>query len=169
MSSRQPIQPLQTQSKPLLQPPKNIPQSSTSAPTRQPPMTARAGGKPSSSSQGRITNSSPNTNPSFAQKMGTQRGQQLNSTSGSGPLSAEKEPFDKEIKNILKRFPQPDGADGYLHNLRAAICACARLALDPETEIFSDQGDLYIKQLARVLDELKKSGQCRIGDEIIRP
>ncbi|KAF7502949.1 hypothetical protein GJ744_004795 [Endocarpon pusillum] len=176
MASKQFTPPFQTQTKPPFQRSKNMAQSSTSVSTRQPPMSAKAAGKPSSTfCAGRITNPGPSTkgvsqtNLPTAKNLVVERGQQLNSTGSDAPLSPGKEPYDKQIKDILKLHPRPDGADGYLHNLRLSIYYSAALAQDPETRLFTDQGDLWIKQMARVLDELKTTGQCRIGDEIIRP
>lgn len=181
MSPKQLTQPLQTESKPPLQRPTSMRQSSTSVATRQPPMSVKAARDSyCSSPTGRNTNPGPSTKragqtaPRNAQNLVAKRSQQLictaNCTGNGTTLSLpEREPLDDEIKELLKLHRQPDGPNGYLHHLRLVMYTCARLALDPVTDVLSDRADSHVKQLVRVIDELKTTGQCRVGEEIIRP
>jgi hypothetical protein len=89
--------------------------------------------------------------------------------SNGAPPPPDREPYDEEIIQILKEHPNREGVNGYLNILRATILNLAAISYNPVTEVFSDKSDPYVKQLVRALDELKTTGECRVGEQIIRP
>ena len=102
----------------------------------------------------------------------SKRGQPCSSSSGGNgapPPSDGNEPFNAEIKDMLQEHPYPEGRDGYLNILRCMVMNFAAMSYNPKTEVISGRSDVYIKQLVRVLDELKTTGECRVGGETIRP
>lgn len=79
------------------------------------------------------------------------------------------DPLDTNIRLLILRNPEPDGRKGYLNVMRATLLEYTTLAYDEEVNEFTDKYDAHVKQLVRVLDELKKWGHCVLGGQVVRP
>ncbi len=77
------------------------------------------------------------------------------------------EPLDKEIEWVLKWAKSPEGFWSYNNYFRAGIMWYMNKAHD--NYIFSNEYDAHVRQLVRVMDELRRTGECRVGKRIIRP
>jgi hypothetical protein len=155
---------------------------STSLPKRPSHTPAKAARRPAtssspSSSKGRITNPSPSTKSlsdalsaiqilqdSAAEK----RGKPLFATYYETPQPPmDSEPLDREIEWVLQWAKSPEGFWSYNNYFRAGITWYMAKAHD--NYVWSNEYDAHVRQLVRVMDELRRTGECRIGNRIIRP
>jgi hypothetical protein len=154
--------------------PNQVPRStkhpSTSSQNRQPHTAIKATGRAASNSPlpRRITNPNPNeahlSQAISAAQTRSIRGRPLSALGNGGvPPSG---PLDSEIAQILM---QNKRSERYLDILRAGILSHALMSYDKETELFTEAYDMHIAQLVRVLDELKRTGECIVGGRIVRP
>ncbi|KAF7506171.1 hypothetical protein GJ744_012151 [Endocarpon pusillum] len=79
------------------------------------------------------------------------------------------DPLNTQIRELLSIHTEPDGQAGYLNVMRATLHSFASMAYDQELMVYTDSCDAHVKQLVRVLDELKKWGHCVLGGQIVRP
>jgi hypothetical protein len=154
--------------------PNQVPRStkhpSTSSQNRQPHTAIKATGRAASNSPlpRRITNPNPNeahlSQAISAAQTRSIRGRPLSALGNGGvPPSG---PLDSEIAQILM---QNKRSERYLDILRAGILSHALMSYNKETELFTEAYDMHIAQLVRVLDELKRTGECIVGGRIVRP
>lgn len=80
---------------------------------------------------------------------------------------SDDEPLDKEIAWVLQWAQTPEGFWSYNNYFRAGIMWYMKEA--HENGVFSNKYDAHIRQLVRVMDELRRNGECRVGKKIIRP
>lgn len=129
--------------------------------------------------QNRITNPAPATKakpfaPALSAAETLTRGGPLASDRFSAPTPGlpdddPNDPLNMNIRLLIFRNPKPDGKKGYLNVMRATLLEYTTLAYDEEANEFTDKYDPHVKQLVRVLDELKKWGHCVLGGQIVRP
>jgi hypothetical protein len=151
------------------QAPKRTGYQSTASQNRQPHTANKAAGRaaPNSPLPRRITNRSPVeehlSRAISAAQTRSIRGRPLSAVGNSGPPPPG--PLDSEITHILMQNRRPEH---YLDILRAGILNHALMSYNKETELFTDAYDVHIAQLVRVLDELKRTGECVVGGRVLR-
>ena len=77
--------------------------------------------------------------------------------------------IDHEIKVVLQTCPEADGPNGYLSMLRGAIVRRSIANMNIESGAFEGLFDADIRVLCRVIEELVRTGEARVGGETIRP
>ncbi len=87
-----------------------------------------------------------------------------NGTSPSNLYPPEGEPLDQDITTVIGCSETVDAA---LVLLRSELLLWAQRAYNGIT--FTGDCDDHIKQLVRVIGELKRTGQCFIKGKLIRP
>ncbi|ERF75580.1 hypothetical protein EPUS_04560 [Endocarpon pusillum Z07020] len=140
-------------------------------------------GKGSSPSPSRPQNRITNPAPATKAKPFTQALSAAETLTRGGPLASDRyypltpglpdddpnDPLNLQIRSLIWRNKERDGRKGYLNVIRATLLEYASLSYDEEANEFTDKYDLHIKQLVRVLDELKKWGHCTLGGQVVRP
>jgi hypothetical protein len=150
--------------------PKSTKHPSPSSQNRQPHTAIKATGRAASNPPPprRITNPNPNeahlSQAISAAQTRSIRGRPLSALGNGCPQPSG--PLDSDIVHILMQNKRPER---YLEILRAGILNHALMSYNKETELFTDAYDMHIAQLVRVLDELKRTGECVIGGRIVRP
>jgi hypothetical protein len=171
------------QPKPSAQPSKSIKHSSAFPQGRQAHTFVRTTGRAtacaSSSSplSGQITSLGPSAGKlsralatiKSLQETAAKRGQPLFATYYEPPLqpSPDDEPLDHHIEGTLRFVKNPEGPHGYNNYFRAGLYHYISESFDGVK--FTDKYDAHIKQLVRCMDELRRTGECRIGKKMIRP
>jgi hypothetical protein len=171
------------QPKPSAQPSKSIKHSSAVSHGRQAHTSVQATGRAtecassSSPSSGQVTNLGPSARSlsgalatiKSLHKTAAQRGQPLFATYYEPPSqpSPDDEPLDHNIEGVLRFAKNPEGHMGYNNFFRAGIYQYVNGSF--EDGQFTDKYDAHIRQLVRCMDELRRTGECRIGNKMIRP
>jgi hypothetical protein len=138
---------------------------------------ATAGASSPYPSSGRVTNlgpgakslSGPLATIKRLQETAAQRGQPLFATlyEPSQQASSDDEPLNEAITRTLLFAKDPEGSRGYNNYFRAGIMFYLNESF--ESDVFTNKCDAHIRQLVRVMDELRKTGQCRVGNKMLRP
>ena len=174
--SSKPVQPLRNTKDPVASPKPNRDARRGVQASAQP----GKGSSPSPSGpQNRITNPAPAAKAKpFAQALSA-----AESLTRGGPLANNQDPaqtagladddpndpLDWKIRALISGNKDRDGRKGYLNVIRAALLEYTALAYDEEINEFTGTYDAHVKQLVRVLDELKKRDHCVLGGQIVRP